>query len=259
MMTTPNPVGILAIAACVLCPVAMAVARDCDFDVVPADKQPARITLGGDKVVLAERRRVPCATSVAVEEGRIYLVFDDKGKLTRKECKANQTCRPSPEARAFLWQLVAGLPDQHAGGKRMDQDVHVPLGLPVGLIYSVARASTFDFSAVGGGQWSLTLARAGGRTPLVRQAGSERLFVVPPGRLERGGKYEWTVVTSRGHYKAGFDVLGAADATEVERDLRDKGISGTGATREQKLDELMVLFDHGLDYEAKLLARELGL
>src|SRR2546422_702624 len=101
--------------------------------------------------------------------------------------------------------------------------------------------------------------QAGGRTPLVQQSGTERVFVLPPGRLQRGGKYEWTVMTSRGRYRSGFDVLSAGDAAEVERDLDEKGITGTGATREQKLDELMVLFDHGLDYEAKLLAIDLDL
>jgi hypothetical protein len=60
-------------------------------------------------------------------------------------------------------------------------------------------------------------------------------------------------------YSGGFDVLDARGAAEVEEDLRERGINDAGIDRAQKLDELLILVDHGLDYEAKLLARELGL
>src|SRR5262249_28385216 len=202
-MPARSVLGALAGLALAVAAVTAAAAAECDFDLVPdfrpGDKDyPPQITLGGQKTPLAERRVVSCRNKVTVEAGRVYLVFDDKGKLTRKECRPNAPCTPSPDGRAFLSQLVVGLPGQHVGGKKMDEDVKGPLGLPSGRIYSTARAATFDLSAAGGGQWSLTLTQVGTRTPLVQQSGSDRVFTVPPGRLQRGGKYEWTVVTSRG-------------------------------------------------------------
>src|SRR2546422_17201 len=162
-ITTRNSIGVLPVLALGLAAAAPAASRDCAFDLVPVDKgKPPTIRLGGQEKSMTEPLfGVSCSTTVRVVTGRVYLVFDDKGKLTRKECKAEQTCTPAPEAHAFLSQLVAGLPGQHAGGKRMDEDVRIPVGLPVGRIYSVARAGRFDFSAAGGGQWSLILMQAG--------------------------------------------------------------------------------------------------
>jgi hypothetical protein len=201
-----------------------------------------------------------CSVEVRRGGGGVYLLYWTKtGDRKRRPCEPGETCQAEPEAKNVLAQVFAGAPGFIPGGKRMDKDVQQLEGLPAGRIYSLERAGTFDFAAAGIGQWAVVVTEVGVRAPLFQRSGNEPVLRLSPGLFRRGGKYVWTVETGPARYSGGFDILGAGEAGEVEQDLQRAGITGPGRTRAEKLDELMILFDYSLDYEARLLYRELKL
>jgi hypothetical protein len=155
--------------------------------------------------------------------------------------------------------MLAGMPERRPGGRRYDEDARRLEGLPSGKIYSVERASNFNLAASGIATWTLVVTREPGRMPIFQRSGSDPFVQLPAGLLQRGGKYGWMLTTAGKRFTGGFDVLAPGPAAEVERDLREAGVPDGPLTRKQQIDSLLVLFDHDLDHEVRLLYRELGL
>lgn len=218
--------------------------------------------------------KVPPAAEVkncshlSVSSGRILLIFEPpiagKGFVScgpgEAECPALEGPRTSEGSRASkALALAKGMPEQRPGGRRYDEDARRLEGLPSGKIYSLERAGIFDFRALGTASWSLVVTREPGRAAIFQKSGSDPVVQLPRTLFQRGGKYGWTLNAGGKRFTGGFDVLGPSPAAEVERDLREAGVTPGPRTRKQQIEELMVLFDHDLDHEVRILYRELGL
>jgi hypothetical protein len=233
-------------------------------------KQPARIKADGATIDVPPSRDVKNCAGIAVVNGRVIVIFETAaGEMKSLSCAERQAC-PVPDGAKSRWsrlssrfagvsQVLDGAPERRPGGRRYDQDAQRLESLPSGKIYSVERAGDFDFGGSGIGTWTVVVTREPGRTPIFQRSGNDPMLRLPAGLLQRGGKYGWVLTTGGKRFTGGFDILGAAPAAEVERDLRDAGITDGPLTRKQQIDSLLVLFDHDLDHEVRLLSRELGL
>jgi hypothetical protein len=236
-------------------------------------RQPAQIQADGGTFPIPPSRDVKDCSNISIAGGRVVLMFETAaGDARSLVCGSDgHRCVVPDGAKAILNGLRARLggkgvvaalqggPERRTAAKRYDEDSQRPEGLPSGKIYSPERAGLFDFRALGGGSWSLVVTREPGRAAIIQRSGSDPIVQFPPSLFQRGGKYGWVLNAGGKRFTGGFDVLGPAPAAEVERDLRDAGVTGGARTRKQQLDELMVLVEHDLDHEARILYRELGL
>lgn len=250
----------VTLTAPVVGPVVTRAASVCS--VVAGTREPAAIQAGGKdwNVPVWPPVDVPCS-GITVLRGQVILTFETSSGDT-KSLMCDHKCSAPDGAKSFWRSLMArleGSPERRPGGKRYDEDTRRLEGLPSGKIYSLHRAGLFDFRALGAGGWALEVTREPGRTAVAQRSGSDPVLQLPASLFQRGGKYGWTLTAAGKRFRGGFDVLGPGPAAEVERDLRDAGVPGGARTRKQQIDELMVLFEHDLDHEVRLLSRELGL
>jgi len=229
---------------------------------------PAQIRADGAVMPVPPSRDVSDCSGLVVSAGQVLVLFETaQGERQSQPCAAGGTGCAVPGGtrgvlnaiRAKLGVIREGAPERRPGGRRYDEDAQRLTGMPSGKIYSLERAGIFDFRAAGSGPWSLVLTRDPGRAPIFQWSGRDPVIQLPANLFQRGGKYGWVLTAGGKRYAGGFDVLGASQAAEVERDLREAGVTGAASTRKQQVDELMVLFDHDLDHEVRLLYGQLGL
>lgn len=229
--------------------------------------QSAEIRADGATLAVPPSRDVKDCSSLAVSSGRVVVVFEAGGDRKSQLCGAGEPrCAVPNGAKSVLGDLMSrlgaaleGAPERRPAGRRYDEDARRLAGLPSGKIYSLERAGLFDFRALGPGGWALAVTREPGRTSIFQRSGSDPVVQLPASLFQRGGKYGWVLTAGGKRFTGGFDVLAAGPAAEVERDLQESGVTGRARTRKQQIDEMLVLFDHDLDHEARLLYRELGL
>jgi hypothetical protein len=236
--------------------------------------RPAQVEADGEQFSVGPPRDVRDCSKISISGGRVVLMFETAaGGAMSLACGSDRSRCMVPEgAKAILNGLRARLsagrgvvaalkggPERRLAAKRYDEESQQPEGLPSGKIYSLERAGRFDFQSLGSGPWTLVVTREPGRATLVQKSGSDPVLQLPATLFQRGGKYGWALNAGGKRFTGGFDVLGPGPAAEVERDLREAGVTAGARTRKQQIDELMVLFDHDLDHEARLLYRELGL
>lgn len=251
----------LVVLLAVSAPARPAAAASCSVTEA-ARGEKAAIRVGSEVLDIPPSREVADCSRLMVTKGRVVVLFDSRGDRRSQPCAAGETCAVPTGAKAFLAALKArleGSPERRVGGRRYDEDARRVDGLPTGKIYSPERAGLFDFRALGPGTWSLVVTREPGRTSIFQRSGSDPVIQLPAGLFQRGGKYGWVLTAGGKRFTGGFDVLASGPAAEVERDLLEAGVRGRAQTRKQQIDELLVLFDHDLDHEARLLYRELGL
>jgi hypothetical protein len=263
-MKYPTPLAILLIALAVpaVVPVTTWAASSCS--VMPGSRSvPTTIRADGKDwdVPRAGLPDVPCS-GLSVLRGQAILIFETSAGDTKSLMCGPGECAAPTGAKSFWKSLMArleGAPERRPGGKRYDEDARRLEGLPSGKIYSLERAGLFDFRALGAGGWTLVVTREPGRAAIVQRAGSDPVVQLPASLFQRGGKYGWVLTAGGKRFTGGFDVLAPGPAAEVERDLREAGVTSGPRTRKQQVDELIVLFEHDLDHEVRLLYRELGL
>ena len=237
-------------------------------------RQPAQIQADGGTFPVPPSRDVKDCSSISIASGRVVLMFETAaGDAKSLLCGSDgQRCVVPNGAKAILGSLRArvsggrgvvaalqGGSERRTAAKRYDEDSQRLEGLPSGKIHSLERAGLFDFRALGTGGWSLVVTREPGHAAIFQRSGSDAVIQLPSNLFQRGGKYGWVLNAGGKRFTGGFDVLAPGPAADVERDLRDAGVTGGARTRKQQIDELMVLFDHDLDHEVRILYRELGL
>jgi hypothetical protein len=238
--------------------------------VVGDAKKPAQVKADAAAMDVPPSRNVKNCSEISVANGPVTLIFETAaGEMKSEECAPGRSCgvpQGAKEKGAALNRLaemirvvMAGAPERRVGGRRYDEDAQRSEHFPSGKIYGVGRAGSFDFGAAGIATWTLVVTREPGRTPIFQRSGNDPFVQLPAGLLQRGGKYGWMLTTAGKRFTGGFDVLAPGPAAEVERDLREAGVPDGPLTRKQQIDSLLVLFDHDLDHEVRLLYRELGL
>ena len=252
----------VALAAGLVVPVLPLPALAADSCLVVAENkaQRAQIQYGSERLDVPPSRPVPDCSSIFVFGAPVILIFEPpiNGQRT-KTCDPGRCGAPGGVKSPSLASILEGVPQRRAAGKRYDEDARRLEGVPSGKIHSLERAGAFDFRALGAGAWGLVVTKEPGRTMIFQRSGSDPVIQLPQGLFQRGGKYGWVLTSGGKRFTGGFDVLAPGPAAEVERDLREAGVTPGSRTRRQQIEELMVLFDHDLDHEVRLLYRELGL